>query len=164
MSTKPLLLGAAGALVMSGAALAQIAGGVGGAVSGQVTAPTPAVPAVPATPAVPSVRAPATPAVPATPATPSARAAATAGADVSARTEGRAMFPAGTVVRDSAGVQIGVIMEPEDDMVRASGRVTIRTSTGFITVPRGALTMDGEVAVSKKTEAELRATGQVKVR
>lgn len=161
-------LGAIGALVLTGAAGAQIVGGAGGTVggavggvtgqgsaAGQVAAPMPATPAVPATPAAPATR---TPAIPATPAVPSA---ASAGADASATTHGRSDFPAGMVVRDSAGVRIGTVMTPDPSM-SASGRVTIKTGAGFITVPRGSLTIQGDAAVSKQTEADLRASGKAK--
>ncbi|HRD29909.1 MAG TPA: hypothetical protein PLO65_16550, partial [Caulobacter sp.] len=62
---------------------------------------------------------------------------------------------------DSAGVQIGTVMDPDPTM-HANGRVTIKTSTGFITVPRGSLTLEGGVAVSRQTEADLRASGATK--
>ncbi|MBI5940263.1 MAG: hypothetical protein HY859_07545 [Caulobacterales bacterium] len=156
MTRKSILLGlgAIGALVLAGNAGAQIVGGAGGTVggavggvtgqgsaAGQVAAPMPATPAVPATPAIPS--------------------AASAGADASATARGRSDFPAGMVVRDSAGVQIGTVMDPDPSMT-ASGRVTIKTGTGFITVPRGSLTIQGDVAVSKQTEADLRASGKTR--
>ena len=86
---------------------------------------------------------------------------ADAGADASATTPGRSDFPAGTVVRDAAGVQIGTIMDP-DPAMSSAGRVTIKTSTGFITVPRGSLTLQGDVAISKQPEADLRASGKTK--
>ncbi len=166
MTSKTILLGlsAIGALVLAGSANAQIVGGAGGTVGGAVGGVAGradvagqargATPAIPATPAVPGVRAPATPAVP------SARAAGSAGADASGQV-GRSDFAAGTVVRDSAGVQIGTIMDP-DPSARADGRVTIKTSTGFITVPRGSLTLQGDVAVSKDSAAELQASGKAK--
>lgn len=159
MTRKTILFGlsAIGALVLAGSANAQ---GVGAAVKA-----TPAVPATPATPAMPDgpgERAtPAVPAIPATPAVPAAPSASGTGADVSATARGRSDFPAGTVVRDSAGVEIGTVMDP-DPAMSASGRVTVKTSTGFITVPRGSLTLDGGVAVSKQGEAELRASGKTK--
>lgn len=174
MTRKSILLGlgAIGALVLGGAADAQIVGGVGGTVgggvhgplggvtgqagaAGRIDAPLPATPAIPAAPAVPPTRAPA---IPATPAVPNA---ASAGADASATASGRSGFVAGMVVRDSAGVQIGVVMDPDPSM-SASGRVTIKTSTGFITVPRASLTIQGDVAVSNQTEADLRASGNAR--
>lgn len=154
MNRKTILLGlsAIGAIVLAGGAEAQVVTGV----AGQVTATPPALPATPATPATPALPAtrgvPATPAMPATPATPSARAATTAGADASATA--RTSFPVGTVVRDSAGVQIGTVMAADPSMASA-GRVSIKTSTGFITVPAGSLTMQGDVAISARAAADV---------
>lgn len=185
MSRKSILLGlsAIGAIVLAGNASAQIVGGAGGAVggtlggvtgqagaAGQVTAPIPDVPVDRATSAVrrttdattdAAKRAKAKATEAAGAATDTARGAASAGADASATTAGGASFPAGTIVRDSAGVQIGAVMDP-DPSISSSGRVAIKTGSGFITVPASSLSMKGGVAVSSQSGAEISASGKAK--
>lgn len=157
MTRKSILLGlgAVGALALAGNAGAQIVGGAVGGVTGQGSAAGQVAAPMSATPAVPATR---TPAIPATPAVPSA---ASAGADASASASSRSDFPSGMVVRDSAGVQIGTVMAP-DPSVDMAGRVRIKTGAGFITVPRGSLMVQGDVAVSKQSAAELRASAKAK--
>ena len=134
MTYKTVLFGIAaiGAVVLAGPALAQ---GVGAA--GKVVAP---VPAIPVTPAIP-----ATPPVPATP----VPSAATTGADASATTT--ASIPAGTVVRSSTGAELGVVMAP-DPAITSAGRVTLKTSTGLMTVPLSSLRMEGDAVISTQAE------------
>lgn len=134
-------LGAIGALVIAGTAQAQTVD-----LAGKAAVTPPAAPAMPATPALP-----ATPPKAAMP-----PAATTAGADVSATANAAASFPIGTVVRDSAGVQIGTVMDPKEGMA-TEGRVAIRTGSGFITVPAASLRLDGGVAVSSQTAADVGA-------
>jgi len=142
MPHKTALLGlsAIGALVIAGSAHAQTAG-----LAGKAVATPPAMPATPATPALP-----------ATPPRAVAPAATTSGADVSATANAAAGFPIGTVVRDSAGVQIGTVMDPTEGMA-TEGRVAIRTGSGFITVPAASLRLDGGVAISNQTAADVGA-------
>ena len=45
-------------------------------------------------------------------------------------------------------------MDPKEGMA-ADGRVAIRTSSGFITVPASSLSLQGDVAVSAQTSAEI---------
>lgn len=141
MTYKSILLGlsAIGAAVLAGPAIAQA----------PAVPAVPAVPGTPATPTGPAVRA--APAVPATPAAPAAPApnAAAASADASANTA--AAIPAGTVVRDSSGAELGVVMAP-DPSITSAGRVTIKTGTGFITLPANSLRLEGDVAISTATE------------
>ena len=147
MTKKSILLGlgAIGALVLADAAGAQVlGGGVGGRVGAgaQVTVPTPAVPVDRATAAAGR-------------ATDRAAAAAKkAEAQAATTTRGQVSFPAGTVVRDSAGVQIGTVMAP-DPSISSAGRVTIKTSTGFITVPASSLSTQGDVAISAQASADV---------
>lgn len=138
MTYKSILLGlsAIGAAVLAGPAIAQA----------PAVPAVPAVPGTPATPTGPAVRA--APAVPATPAAPAPNAAA-ASADASANTA--AAIPAGTVVRDSSGAELGVVMAP-DPSITSAGRVTIKTGTGFITLPASSLRLEGDVAISTAAE------------
>lgn len=134
MTYKVAILGlsAIGAIVLAGPAIAQVAG-----VTGKIVAPVPAIPATPAVPATPSATA-----------TP-APGAATIGADASATTT--ATIPAGTVVRSSTGAELGVVMAP-DPSITSAGRVTLKTSTGLMTVPLSSLRMEGGMAISTQAE------------
>ena len=170
MTKKSILLGlgAIGALVLADAAGAQVlGGGVGGRVGAgaQVTVPTPAGPVDRATAAAgratdraaaAAKKAEAQAATTTRRTVDTARDAAATGADASAAatTRGQVSFPAGTVVRDSAGVQIGTVMAP-DPSISSAGRVTIKTSTGFITVPASSLSTQGDVAISAQASADV---------
>lgn len=140
MTYKSVLLGlsAIGAIVLAGSAQAQTVDLAGG-----VVAPTPSVPAMPAVP--PERIAPVT--------APSAVATAT---DASGTANAAASFSIGTVVRDSTGAQIGTVMDPKDGMA-TEGRVAIKTGTGFVTVPAASLRLDGGVAISNQTAADIGA-------
>ena len=131
MTYKTVLFGIAaiGAVVLAGPALAQVVGA-----AGKVVAPVPAIPVTPATPPVPATPAP---------------SAATTGADASATTT--ASIPAGTVVCSSTGAELGVVMAP-DPAITSAGRVTLKTSTGLMTVPLSSLRMEGDVAISTQAE------------
>lgn len=130
MTYKSVLLGLStiSAIVLAGTAQAQM---------------TMPMPAMPPKPAVPPVSAPA-PAAPST------------GTDVSGTANAAASFAIGTVVKDSTGAQIGTVMDPKEGMA-TEGRVAIKTSSGFLTVPAASLRMDGDVAVSSQTAADIGA-------
>lgn len=146
MTYKNVLLGlsAIGAVVVAGSVQAQTVG-----VTGVVVAPTPAVPAMPAVP--PKAAMPAERVAPATP-----PATAATGTDVSGTANAAASFAIGTVVRDSTGAQIGTVMDPKEGMA-TDGRVAIKTGTGFVTVPAASLRLDGGVAISNQTAADIGA-------
>ncbi|MDO9222281.1 MAG: hypothetical protein Q7U20_01045 [Caulobacter sp.] len=170
MTKKSILLGlsAIGSLVLADAAAAQVlGGGVTGQIgaTGQITAPAPTLPVDRAAGAARSAADRAAAAARRTgrqatatagQTVDTARDAAATGADASATaaTRSQATFPPGTVVRDSAGVEIGTVMST-DPSTSSAGRVAIKTSTGFITVPASSLSMQGDVAISARASADV---------
>ncbi|MDP2260321.1 MAG: hypothetical protein Q8J89_11465 [Caulobacter sp.] len=176
MRNRFVLLGAAAAFAMAGFAQAQVLGGgavggvgsplggVTGQVGGQVTGP-----GVP----VDRVTGAARDGVDTTRRTTkrvkdkarstseqvgeTARGAADSATDASARAAASATFAAGTTVRDNNGAEIGKVVSAD-----GSGSVQIQTRSGMITLPAAALRMNGGVAVSEQSEAEIRASGSAR--
>lgn len=176
MRNQLVLLGAVGALAFAGAAQAQVLGGgvgggvgsplggVTGQVGGQLTGP--GVPVDRVTGAArdgvdaaerAARRAKAKGDKAADRATDTARGAADSATDASARTAGSATFAAGTMVRDNSGAEIGKVIAAD-----GSGSVRVQTRSGVITLPSAALRMNGGVAVSDQSEAEIRASGSAR--
>lgn len=156
-----ILLGAAGALTLAGVAQAQVigggvggglgtpVGGVTGGATGRVTAPD-----VPTEVVTDTARRGADTG---RRVVKRARGAADEATDASARVAGS--IRAGTTVRDSSGARIGKVIHAD-----GSGYVQIQTRTGVMVLPEAALRMQGGVAVSGQSEAELRASGNLRVR
>ncbi len=176
MRDKLVLLAAAGALAFAGAAHAQVLGGgvgggvgsplggVTGQVGGQLTGPelptdrvtdTARDGADAARRATKRAKAKADQA--ADVAGDKARGAADSATDASARAAASGRFAAGTMVRDNSGAEIGKVIAAD-----GSGSVQIQTRSGVVTLPAAALRMNGGVAVSDQSEAEIRASGSAR--
>lgn len=160
-----ILLGAAGAMALPGAAQAQVigggvsgglgapVGGVTGSVTGRVTGPDLGDTVQRGTETSRRTVKRAKDKAGAT--VERARGAADEASDASARAAGQVR--AGAAVRDSSGAMIGKVLSAD-----GSGYVRIQTRSGVVTLPSAALRMDGGVAVSSQTEAEMHASGSVR--
>lgn len=176
MRNTLVLLGAVGALAIAGAAQAQVLGGgvgggigsplggVTGQVGGQLTGPGVPVDRVTGaardgvdTTTRAAKRAKAKGEKAADAATDTARGAADSATDASARAAASARFAAGTTVRDNSGAEIGKVISAD-----GSASVQIQTRSGVVTLPAAALRMNGGVAVSDQSEAEIRASGSAR--
>lgn len=171
MRNTLILFGAVGAIALGSVAQAQVlggglgggvggvTGGVSGGLTGQVTAPDVPTDRVTDTArrGVDTTRRTARKAkAKAESGVERARGAADDATDASARAA--AGFAAGTRVQDSNGADIGKVIGAD-----GSGYVRVQTRNGVISLPSAALRMNGGVAVSSQTEADLRASGSTRI-